>query len=258
MALWSIQLWAGSGGGYTPPSGGAGTWDNDWINEDGLVGNLGGSIVYTPSTAGGSGSAFNPAYIVVNEVYIEEPADSWGKYRRWVASIQIPTQYMVLAPKPRDEINWGFTLYSGGPTITFQVCKILEVPYLGSPWAFTADYLDFQALLDDTVTLIQATCSGSSSTGSRTVTDTTDSSFTGIAAAIEPREQRIGEMFGAITDPEYYDIYLSSDPSPANSPSIIKVGDMLQDQNGIQYEIIGSLKRERLDLKPQFLCVKKL
>ena len=234
--------------GTTNPLVSGDNFHDDWKNDDLVT-----DVTYTPANATGYDDSFNVNYLVITPVRVEEPADSWGKYRRWVTSLQIPVDYMPVPPKPRDLVNWGYMLGSQGP-VNFAVCKIIDTPFLGSPWAVTADYMDFQLELDDQVYLIQSTVTTGSS-GARTVTDTQIGGL--IQCAIEPEDQDIESAFGALTSPEKYRIYLNIDPSGI-SPSIIKVGYMFLDQNGIYYEIIDVVSRKRLDLLPEFKCVKKL
>ena len=181
-----------------------------------------------------------------------ETAPSYGKYLRRCGVWDLPAIYVVWNPTPSDYIT-------GPDGAIWQICVDgVTEPKLGGCWRCDVDQLIFNALIDDTVSLVQATCTGSSYTGARTVTDTIDSIFENIPCAIEPRDVDVGEHFGTISTPEYYDIYLDSDPTPDGAPSIIKAGDMLKDQNGVMYEIEEVIMRERLDLKPQFKCIKKL
>lgn len=222
----------------------------DWKNEDGVVTN----VTYTPATANGYDSSFNVPYMVTTPVRVEEPKDSYGKYRRWVVSLQFPVDYITVAPKPRDGVNWGFMLGSQGP-ITFNICKINDTPYLGSPWFVTADYMDFQLQLRDTVQFVRATAHASS-TGDRVVSNTNVGDP--IAAAIEPRTQAIKDAWGTLTSPEVFDCYLDNDVSAANDPSVVRVGDLIVDQNGVKYDIMEVTDRERLDLKTHLVIEKKL
>ena len=193
-----------------------------------------------------------------------EAEPSYGVYKRFHSSFKIdPSDWAAVvaaAHLPDTVIPKSQDTFVDDADVTWQVCGKVDSPPASHPWALwrlTADRLEIELELDDQVTLLQATAAASA-TGERRVTDTADADFTDIPAAIEPREQRIGEMFGTIVDPEFFDVYLDSDPSPEGAPSIIKVGDMLQDQNSVLYEIVAVDKRERLDLKPHFLVVKKL
>jgi hypothetical protein len=193
--------------------------------------------------------------MVTTPVRVEEPKDSYGKYRRWVVSLQFPIDYITFAPKPRDAVNWGFRLYSTGPTITFNICKINDTPYLGSPYFVTADYMDFIPELKDVVYILQPTATASS-TGARTVIETVIAGP--INAAIEPITQGIKDAWGTLTSPETYWCYLDNDMSDANDPSIIKVGALVRDQNNVLYDILEVTDRERLDLKTALRVEKKL
>lgn len=236
---------------YTNPAITGDSLQYDWMNASGLTANA----TYTPATANGYNSSYNMNYIVVGPVRVIEPKESWGKYRRWETAIRLIPDYCQQAPKPRDKINWGYQFVAGGPVIEFQICKVQGDNYLGRPYCVTADYMDFQLLLSDTVSILQATATGSP-TGSRTVVNTVLAS--GIPAAIEPITQEIKDRFGALTSPEQYMCYLDNDVSAANSPSIVKVGALVQDQNGVIYDILEVMDRERLDLKTALKIERKL
>lgn len=155
---------------------------------------------------------------------------------------------LSLYPKSKDSL-----LVDG---ILWQVCKTVDQSHLQNVYRLSCDYFEFTLALRDTVYFVQATCTGASATGARTVVNTVISPA--IPAAIEPRSQRIDELFGAIVDPETFDIYLDNDISAANSPGIVKAGAMLQDQNNVLYEILEVNDREDLDKKTHCLCIKKL
>ena len=237
---------------YTNPAITGDSLQYDWMNASGLTANA----TYTPATANGYNSSYNMNYIVVGPVRVIEPAESWGKYRRWETAIRLIPDYLQAAPKPRDKINWGYQFTTDGPVIEFQICKIQGDNYLGRPYCVTADYMDFQLLLSDTVNILQANCSGASLTGNKPITFTTLAS--GIPAAIEPRSQEIKDTWGSLINPETYDCYLDNDVSAANSPSIVKAGAIIQNQNGVQYDIKEITDRERLDLKTHLVIEKKL
>ena len=147
---------------------------------------------------------------------------------------------------------------------TWTVCKSIDETFQSGLYRLEVDYFEPQFAIDDTVQFLNASCSGASSTGDRVVADTAivtnypSTGDTSIPAAIEPIGQDLEERFGAMTMGEAFDIYLSRDVSAVNNPSIVKAGALIQDQNGVQYEVLEVTDRERLDLETRCVCIKKL
>lgn len=207
-------------------------FSTDWVNSDGIV----ASATFTPATAAGYGTPVTLDYIVTTPVRVEEPQDTWGKYRRWVTTVYFPTQYMTTAPKPRDLICWGFMLGSQGP-ISFSICKITDTPYLGSPWACTADFMDFQPVLEDTIT-IQTPVVTTDNWGSNISTMT--NLFTDLPCAIEPITEEKIDFQGVRGWEKKYRIYVNKDTD-------LPWGTIIIDQNSVKYTMTSFQNKQRLD-----------
>jgi DNA-directed RNA polymerase specialized sigma24 family protein len=177
----------------------------------------------------------------------EENHPSFGKYTRVQMAIDIPKVILgVYVPKPGD-------FFVGPDGYTYNVVKRQTESIFFCRVAGWCPQLSLN--LEDTVTYSQATCTGSSSTGSRTVTYTAVGGA--VAAAIEPMTAELGDLFKTKDFADYYMVYLASDPSGLG-PSVISAGDLFTDQNDVEYEIVECLDRQRLDYLPAFRCVKKL
>lgn len=163
---------------------------------------------------------------------------SWGKYLIRQRSFGLSPEFLNgIIPQPGDQIN-----YKGD---AWQICVGgVSQPKASGVFRCTCDILKFNGLVADTLYFSEAICTGASPTGERHVTNTWGSPIQG---AIEPREQSIELRFGAITDPEVYDVYLLVDLSTPNMPSTVTAGSLLKDQNGYIYEIKEISKRTRLD-----------
>jgi len=203
--------------------------------------------------------------VVTTPRAILERSPSHGVYRQWVTTVKIDADVwlaavavynaahstsLVLYPKARDRV----TLHGK----TWQVSIDTSQPHQGNPYRLACNILEFQLDLDDQVRFVQASCGGSSDTGARTVTHTT--STTTIQCAIVPSKQAVDTLFGALTSPESFDIYLTPDSTyiPEDGPSLLKAGAMLIDQNSVSYEIVTVEQRERLDQLLHVTAVKKL
>lgn len=198
------------------------------------------AIIYGDNT---TATAANCIYGVVSN---QEAEPSAGVYSRYLVSFFIPTASINFTPATGDKLSDGYNLWT--------IYKIDE-PTWNCLWELSCVRLEFQGKLKDTVSILQATGS-STITGARSVVYSTLAS--NIAAAIEPREQKIENIFDTIASPQYFDIYLDNDVAAANNPTIIKAGALIQDQNNYLYEIKEITDRERLDLATHVLGVKQL
>jgi hypothetical protein len=218
-------------------------WANDWINEDGIVAN----VTYTPSTSSGYSSPIVIPYIVTTPVRIEEPKDSFGKYRRWVTTVYFPAVYIINPPKPRDLINWGFTLGSQSPC-SFSVCKILDCSFEGSPWACTCDLMDFQPILDDVISIYPP--SNAIDQMFKTVTQGS-ALVTNLSCAIEPEEpdqMEETEFQGKKGFRQKFTCFIANTVEGLNQKLSYPYGSTVIDQNGQVYVIEGWKSSDRLDL----------
>ena len=178
----------------------------------------------------------------------EEDHPAFGKYIKRSMAVDIPLVLLgSYMPKPGDtfigpdNIHRFNVFKCQSSSIYFSrvvgVCPEISVP------------------LEDTVQYKQASCSGSSTTGARTIT------FTPIGdpvpAAIQPMTAALGEQFGTKNFEDYFVIYLAVDPS-GTGYTIMKAGDLFVDQNAITYEITKVYERDRLDFLAAFEVVKKL
>lgn len=190
--------------------------------------------------------------VVGTPIKVIEKAPSFGKYKQWVTTWKVPASIWNTSvpagvlPKSKDTI-----LIDG---ILWQVCMVVDRPDLMDLWRLECDYFEFTLELKDTINFLNAT-ETTSATGERHINNTIIATMDG---AIEPIEQHIREGFGALIDPERYNIWLDNDVSEANNPSIVKVGALIQDQNGTIYDVLEVNDREQLDKKTHCICEKKL
>ena len=101
-----------------------------------------------------------------------------------------------------------------------------------------------------------AAMAASSSTGSRTVTDTTGG--TAYTCAIQPTRKSIQDLFRTKAMPETFDIWIATDPTGTGLISTAVAGDMLVDANGVNYEIQEITERLRIEELTRFHCIKRL
>ena len=224
------------------------------------------NVVYMSVRKAGNVTITIP-WVVTSPQKIVERSPSYGIYKKWTTTFKIDpaawlaaiTAYNTAHPLAPLAMFWPKSRdYLTVNGLIWQVCIAEDIVHQGSPYRLESDRLVFQLQLDDQVQFVQATCTGSSSAGARTVTDVVSSTI--LQCAIEPRTQTIEDKFGTKTDPEYFDIYLTPDEAyiPDDSPSLLQAGSLLQDQNSVLYEILETEKRERLDGLLHVLAVKKL
>ena len=108
--------------------------------------------------------------------------------------------------------------------------------------------------LYDTLDYMQVNPEAPSSTGARTVTHVSRGSYPG---AIQPMTAQLGDLFGTKNFEDRFVIYLNADLSVTLQTGIY-AGDLLVDQNGVEYEIEQAIERYRLDFLPAYVCRKKL
>ena len=207
----------------------------------------------------------NPMVIYTSPRKRVEGGPSYGIYRKWLTTFKIdPTQWLENGPS-----NGGKTFPGMGDKITYTdgtvwtVFKDVDSPSnllgISGLWRLPCVYLEiytgFSDNVQSTIQYLQSSCSGSSATGSRTMTFTAVGSP--VNGVVQPFNAELGVMFGTKDFEDHYLIYLSSDPSGTGT-TVINAGDLFQDQNGVKYEIIESLNRNLLDELPTFHCVKKL
>lgn len=212
------------------------------------------NVSYTSVATNTTSTTFTLSTVIQTPEQRREKLDSWGKYVQRAKTVKIPSEVWAavagsLYPKPRD------TMVLSG--ITWQVSTDTDIQYSNGLYRLMVNYFEPQFDIDDVVSFLNPSVSGSSSTGDRQVTFIP--AATGIHCGIEPIRQEVSEdHFGAKTSPEYFDIFLSRDISVANDPSIVVAGAVVQDQNGVQYDVLEVNSRERLDLETHLVCVKKL
>ncbi len=209
-------------------------------------------VLYTSVRSGGN-VTFTLPVVYTSPRSRNEAQPSYGVYKRWVTTFKIdPTVWTLAAgsgvyPKMRD------TLVVDG--ITWTVRRDVDSPAPRGLWRLSCNYLQIDATLQATLQYVTATCTGSSATGSRTVTNTDVGDP--IAAAVQPFNAMLGDMFGTKDFEDRYMIYALTDPS-GTGPSVINAGDMFRDSNGVLYEIEEVVDRLRLDDLNAYRCVKKL
>ena len=183
-----------------------------------------------------------------------EAQPSRGVYLKWLTTFKVDKPTWTAAapsntyPKPRD------TLVVDG--LTWTVYRDVDSPASLMPlWRLGCIRLEIKPELKTTAQYSQASCTSSSSTGTRTITYTNIGSP--INAAIQPMTADLGDAFGTKDFEDAYVAYLETDPS-AFGASVIGAGDLLIDPNGVKYEIIATMDRNVLDALPVFHLVKKL
>lgn len=176
-----------------------------------------------------------------------ERAPSYGKYLERKTDWLLPYPNVAVEIEPR----WVLQDQYG---VQFTVLSVTGKDPWHSHWRCTCNSLEFDGLIDDTVTYWQVSAISSDTTERRVI----DTQVGGaITCAIEPERDKLGEMYGTKDFESYYRIYLNIDPSGI-SPSIIKAGDLLKDQNAVVYEIDEVLKRERIDQHLEIVARVKL
>lgn len=214
------------------------------------------NVTYTSVNAGGN-VTFTLSRVIRSPIKRIEKGPSYGVYKQALTTWKIdPFIWSMWAPtgiwpKMRDQLTVN--------GLTWTVHRDVDAPTnlagVGGLWRLPSTVLEIDSSLNATVQYIQATCTGSSATGARTVTDTNVGSP--VAAAVQPFNADLGVMFGTKDFEDHYLIYLSADPSGTGTTAI-NAGDLFQDGNGVKYEIIEALNRNLLDELPTFHCVKKL
>lgn len=161
---------------------------------------------------------------------------------------------------PIDVIPGMFVV--DGDSVQYVVLAVDPPSTYGDVWKCNCMML---LATHDTISILIASCDGSSATGARPVTWTPivtnypSAGGTTMPAAIQPRTQGVDDpQFGTLTSPEVWDIYLSLTVAASGDPSVIKAGSLVQDQNGVQYEIMEVLDRDRLDRQTHLVCIRKL
>ena len=196
-------------------------------------------VTNVADTGGGDGSwyvYFSPSFSVM-------PRDT-NVAATWTLTTAAPNIY----PKPRD------TLLSGG--VLWQVSDATDVTHNGGLYRLECNFFERNFQLEDTIAFFNALCATSTATGDRVVVD---QGVVTMAASIQPiRQEAQEDHFGAKTSPEYFDVYLTLDVSAANDPSIVQAGAIIQDQNGVQYDVLQVDNRESLNMETHLLAVKKL
>ena len=176
---------------------------------------------------------------------IEERLPSHGSYLGYYVDWRLPAANVTVTIQP------GFKVKDGrGNT---HVILVADNP--GSwqhTWNCTCLAL---GVLGHTVQYSQASCAGSDTDGSRTVTFTNTGDP--VAAAIQPMTAALGDQFGTKNFGDSFMIYMVDDPS-GTGPTVIDAGDLFIDENGIKYEIVEVSDRMRLEFVSAFRCTKKL
>jgi hypothetical protein len=212
------------------------------------------NINYTSVATNSSSITFVLSAIIQTNERRAERLESYGKYVQRSKTVKIPQEVWAavsgsLYPKPRDTMVID--------SITWQVSIGTDIQYSNGLYRLAVNYFEPQFAIDDKVSFLNPLVAGASGTGDRKVLFV--SVATDIPCGIEPIAQEVqADHFGAKTSPEYFDVFLSRDVSTANDPSIVVAGALIQDQNGVQYEVLEVAERERLDLETHLTCVKKL
>jgi len=202
------------------------------------------SVSYTAKlNAGNVSYTFNPCKYSVSGSAEIHP--SFGKYIRVEVILGIPAAILTAAgnykPKPGDR----FISPDG------YACNVLECRQQGLRFTWVRGWcptLSFN--LQDTVQYLRASAA-SSGTTARTVTH----SAVGVpvAAAIQPLDRRLADLFGTRSTPQSYVIWIYDGVGGA-----ILAGDLFQDQNGLLYDIEAVGTRHELEELAAFSCIKKL
>lgn len=176
---------------------------------------------------------------------LAERAPSNAQYLYIPIDWRLPGQNVTQAVQPgwiiKDATTIAYVVQEVDPPGTYQGtynCSCLSLMAMGN-----------------TVHYIAAT-GAASDTGARTVTDTTGS--TEYPCGIQPTSKSIRDQYRTKSMPEMFDIWIATDPTGTGLISTAKAGDMLVDENSVNYEIMEITERLRIDELTLFRCVKRL